>query len=82
VVTTLILIFCIVIALSLPFMAWLMTSTFNKQREEWNTERSKLLDRIQAGSFNEYKAQERAEIPIKRREKDELTKKLEREPWL
>ena len=70
------------IALSLPFMAWLMTSTFNKQREEWNTERSKLLDRIQAGSFNEYKAQERAETPIKRREKDELTKKLEREPWL
>lgn len=34
---------------------------FKAERKEWNTERSKLLDRVQAGSFIEYKAQERAD---------------------
>ena len=62
-------------------LSWLNIRQFNKERKEWNAERSKLLDRIQAGSFIEYKAQERAETPIKRKEKDPVLKKLESEPW-
>ena len=49
----------------------------------WHEERAKLLDRIQAGSLSEYKAQERADnAPLKRREQtDPALKRLEREPW-
>ena len=54
-----------------------------KERAEWNAERAKLLDRIQSGGLAEFKAQERAaETPLKRREKDEFTEKMEGEPWL
>ena len=53
-----------------------------KERAEWQIERSKLLDRIQSGGLSEYKAQERADTPIIRREKDPLVAKLESEPWL
>lgn len=54
---------------------------FWRMERSWNEERAKLLDRIQSGSFGEYKAQERADIPIKRQEKDPEIKKWEREPW-
>lgn len=81
-VTILILILGIICALIFPLMAWMNIRQFDKQREEWNTERSKLLDRIQAGSFVEYKAQERAATPIKRKEKDSTSKNLEKERWL
>ena len=74
------LILCAICILIVPLLAWLETRQFNIERKEWREERSKLLDRIQAGSFIEYKAQERAETPIKRKEKD--PKKLEDEPWL
>ena len=76
------LIFCALGEIALAFLAWCSISQLDKQRTEWNAERSKLLDRIQAGSFIEYKAQERADTPITRREKDPLLKKLESEPWL
>lgn len=77
---TLALILCAICILAVPYLAWLQARQFNIERKEWREERSKLLDRIQAGSFIEYKAQERAETPIKRKEKD--PKKLEDEPWL
>ena len=80
--TTLILILAIVCALIFPFMAWLEIRQFNIERAEWREERSKLLDRIQASSFVEYKAQERANTPIKHREKPVAIKNLESEPWL
>ena len=64
-------------------MAWLEMRQFSKEREAWQKERAKLLDRIQSGCLAEFKAQERAaETPLKRREKDEFTKKMEVEPWL
>ena len=81
--TILLLILSIACALLLPFMAWLEMRQFNKEREAWQTERAKLLDRIQAGGLAEFKAQERAaETHLKRREKDEFTAKMEGEPWL
>ena len=81
--TTLILILAIACVLLFPLMEWLEMRQFSKEREAWQKERAKLLDRIQAGSFIEYKAQERAaETPLKRREKDEFTAKMEGEPWL
>ena len=73
--------FCVFCVASFAFFAWLAIKQLDDERTEWNEERSKLLDRIQSGSFIEYKAAERAETPIKRREKDELTKKMESEPW-
>lgn len=79
---TLVLVFAIVCALIFPFLAWLEMRQFEKERAEWQEERSQLLNRIQAGSFTEYKAQERADTPIKRREKDPIAEKLEGEPWL
>ena len=81
--TTLILILAIACVLLFPFMAWLEIRQFNKEREAWQKERAKLLDRIQSGGLAEFKAQERAaETPLKRREKDEFTAKMEGEPWL
>lgn len=68
--------------LGIIYLAWLQSHQFSNEREEWREERNKLLDRIQAGSFMEFKAQERAETQIKRKEKDPLIKKLESEPWL
>ena len=73
---------CIICALGTGFLAWLNMRQFEKERAEWNIERSKLLDRIQSGGLSEYKAQERADTPIVRREKDPLVAKLESEPWL
>lgn len=60
---------------------WLITRQFEKQRQEWNEERTKLLDRIQADSFIEYKAQERADKPIERKGKDPTLERWEKEPW-
>ena len=82
VIQTLILILCIICALIFPFLAWLNIKQFNIEREEWRVERKSLLDRIQAGNFNEYKAQERADVPIKRKEKDPEKEKWESESWL
>ena len=79
---TLALILSAVCILGIIYLAWLQTRQFNKEREEWREERNKLLDRIQAGSFTEFKAQERAETPIKRKEKDPLVARLDGEPWL
>ena len=62
-------------------ISFLQQRQIERERAEWRIERNKLLDRIQAESFTEYKAQERAETPIKRREKDPVLKKLESEPW-
>lgn len=61
---------------------WRFSALQERERKEWSAERAQLLDRIQAGSFAEYKAQERAFAPVKRREKDPIVKKLEGEPWL
>ena len=81
--TILILILAIVCALLFPFTAWLEMRQFSKEREAWQKERAKLLDRIQSGGLAEFKAQERAaETHLKRREKDEFTAKMEGEPWL
>ena len=79
---TLALILSAICILGIIYLAWLQSSQFDKEREEWREERNKLLDRIQAGSFTEFKAQERAETPIKRREKDPLVARLDGEPWL
>ena len=70
---------CIV---AIVFLVWLTLRQFDRERLEWQAERSKLLDRIQASSFVEYKAQERANTPIKHREKPAAIKNLESEPWL
>jgi sortase (surface protein transpeptidase) len=82
VVTYYIIAFCVFCVLAFAAIAALAIMQLEKQRKEWQTERSQLLDRIQAGSFNEYKAQERAETPLKRKEKDPIMAKLEGEPWL
>ena len=58
-----------------------LLKSMERQREEWNAERASLLDRIQSGSFIEYKAQERADKPIDRKEKDPARERLERLPW-
>ena len=73
---------CIVSTLGTAFLAWLNMRQFEKERKEWSEERSKLLDRIQSGGLSEFKAQERAEKPIKRIEKDPVVKGLEKERWL
>jgi len=80
--------FCVVCVASFAFFSWLAIKQLEDERAEWrderhrwNQERSILLDRIQSSSFIEFKSQERGEMPIKRREKDELTKKMESEPW-
>ena len=73
---------CIVSALGTAFLAWLNMRQFEKERKEWREERSKLLDRIQSGGLSEFKAQERAEKPIKRIEKSPAIKGLEKERWL
>ena len=72
----------IVCTLGTGFIAWLNARQLDKERAEWNAERSKLLDRIQSGGLLEFKAQERAEKPIKRIEKDPVVKGLEKERWL
>lgn len=81
-VTYYIIAFCVFCVLAFGAIAALAIMQLEKQRKEWCAERSQLLDRIQAGSFNEYKAQERAETPLKRKEKDPIMAKLEGEPWL
>ena len=81
VIQTLTLILCIILALIFPFMAWLEIRQFNIESKEWQEERSKLLDRIQSGGLSEFKAQERADTPIKRRDKNPALKKLDGEPW-
>lgn len=79
---TLVVALSVVYALAFAFLTLRVIAESAKQREEWREERNKLLDRIQAGSFTEFKAQERAETPIKRKEKDPLTARLDGEPWL
>ena len=81
-VETFALILSAVCIMALTFLVWLTLRQFDKERLEWQKERAKLLDRIQSGGA-EFKAQERAaETPLKRREKDEFTAKMEGEPWL
>ena len=74
--------FCVICVLAFAFLAWSSVRQLEKQLDEWNAERSKLLDRIQSGGLSEFKAQERAEKPIKRIEKDPVIKGLEKERWL
>ena len=82
-VETFALILSAVCIMALTFLVWLTLRQFDKERLEWQKERAKLLDRIQSGGLAEFKAQERAaETPLKRREKDEFTSKMEGEPWL
>ena len=82
-VETFALILSAVCIMALTFLVWLTLRQFDKERLEWQEERAKLLDRIQSGGLAEFKAQERAaETPLKRREKDEFTAKMEGEPWL
>lgn len=82
-VETFALILSAVCIMALTFLVWLTLRQFDRERLEWQEERAKLLDRIQAGGLAEFKAQERAaETPLKRREKDEFTAKMEGEPWL
>ena len=75
-------VFCIVCIASLVFFERSANEQLEKQRSEWYKEREKLLDRIIANSLSEYKAQIRADTPIKRKEKDSTTKNLEKERWL
>ena len=49
--TILILILAIVCALLFPFTAWLEMRQFSKEREAWQEERAKLLDRIQSSRY-------------------------------
>jgi len=73
---------CFVVAMCVfGFLNWWIVFQFDKQREAWGEERAKLLDRIQAGSLTEYKAQERADKPVERKKKDPATERLEKEPW-
>ena len=82
-VETFALILSAVCIMALTFLVWLTLQQFDRERLEWQKERAKLLDRIQSGGLAEFKAQERAaETPLKRREKDEFTAKMEGEPWL
>ena len=82
-VETFALILSAVCIMALMFLVWLTLRQVDRERLEWQEERAKLLDRIQSGGLAEFKAQERAaETPLKRREKDEFTKKMEGEPWL
>lgn len=82
-VETFALILSAVCIMALTFLVWLTLRQFDRERLEWQEERAKLLDRIQSGGLAEFKAQERAaETPLKRREKDEFTAKMEGEPWL
>lgn len=82
-VETFALILSAVCIMALTFLVWLTLRQFDRERLEWQKERAKLLDRIQSGGLAEFKAQERAaETPLKRREKDEFTAKMEGEPWL
>ena len=82
-VETFALILSAVCIMALTFLVWITLRQFDRERLEWQKERAKLLDRIQSGGLAEFKAQERAaETPLKRREKDEFTAKMEGEPWL
>ena len=82
-VETFALILSAVCIMALTFLVWLTLRQFDRERLEWQKERAKLLDRIQSGGLAEFKAQERAaETPLKRRQKDEFTAKMEGEPWL
>ena len=82
-VETFALILSAVCIMALTFLVWLTLRQFDRERLEWQEERAKLLDRIQSGGLAEFKAQERAaETPLKRREKDKFTAKMEGEPWL
>ena len=45
--------------IALAFLVWLTLRQFDKERLEWQTERNKLIDRVQAGSLTEFTAQER-----------------------
>ena len=74
--------FAVLCVTALALVAFRVLNHHEKECAEWKKERSTLLDRIQAGNFNEYKAQERADTPIKRKEKDPIIAKLEGEPWL
>ena len=81
--------FYFIFIIAFAFLTWLNMRQFDKEsakwsaeRDKWNVERSKLLDRIQSGGLAEFKAQERADTSIVRREKDPLVAKLESEPWL
>lgn len=76
------LIFAAVCVMALCFVVGYLISSHEKQRQEWNAEREKLLDRIQSGSLSEFKAQERAVKPIPRPNKDASKDRLEREAWL
>ena len=51
--TTLVLILAIACVLLFPLMEWLEMRQFNKEREEWQKERAKLLDRIQGHGRDE-----------------------------
>ena len=55
--------------------AFLCNIQLDRERREWTKERSQLLDRIQAGNFVEFKAQERADVAkTTKKEKNPLDK--------
>lgn len=68
---------CVCMAL----VAYFALCQLEDMRKEWAQERADLLNRIQSGSFIEYKAQERADKPLERKEKDPARERLERLPW-
>ena len=81
-VETFALILSAVCIMALTFLVWLTLRHFDRERLEWQKERAKLLDRIQAGNFAEYKAQARADAPKREPvKKDPQIERLEREPW-
>ena len=73
--------FCAFCTIIQSFVALKAIEQLEKQRNEWRDEREKLLDRIQAGSFAEFKAQGRADAPVKRKEINPEVKKWEDKPW-
>lgn len=74
----------VVYVLSLGGVVWLALAQLRDaemQRKELLEQIEQLADRIQSASLTEYKALERAEKPVTRREKDHEAEKWEAQPW-
>lgn len=53
----------------------------SKEKEQWDAERARLLDRVQSGSLAEYKSQERADRPKVRPERDTEKERIRNLQW-
>lgn len=78
------LIFSIVCVFALCFMFYMVIKQFDKQRADWKEIESKLLDRIQAGSLQEFKLQERADklkVAVQLTAEEKEKERIRRLPW-